>query len=382
MRGVAYGWVFGASVVVIPSTPVAMIRCRTRTNMTTSTELADTPFASLAALAVAFEDGLRRMLADDGLGAFILVLANAGSDAATFDRLRTALAQAYATWCERLDDGDLRITEAAADDVAVLRRLREYGFERLTHSRSRRVGSWELQFNPVRAFRPPRMSAETVRELYATFDPHGFHFDQPYLRPEILWEGRLLSSPLRVLFNKFPFAERHTLVVPDPVAHRPQYLDADVLDLVWRMAERLRPGLPGIGFGYNAQGAYASVNHLHFQCFVRTDGDYPVEASYWRHNGGDRPYPLTVQVFDQLERLVQSVTRLQASNQAFNLLIRRGRGYLIQRACQGQYRHSEWTGGFAWSEVVGAVTVFDQDAFERLREQDLDAEFQRLAVRP
>ena len=350
--------------------------------MITSTDLAGTPFASAKTLAAAFDDGLRRMLADDGLGAFILVLANAVSDPATFERFRPLLTQSYADWCERFDSNHVLAADAPADDADVFRRLREHGFERLMPSRSRHVGPWELQFNPVRAFRPPRMSTHAVRELYAPFDSQAFHFDRAYLRPEILWEGRLLSFPVRVLFNKFPFAERHALLALDPEAHQPQHLTADALDLIWRIAEVLCHGLPGIGIAYNAYGAYASVNHLHFQLFVRSDDDYPIERFYWRHNGGDRPYPLAVKVFDDVGSLLEAVQRLQLGNQAFNLLIRRGRAYLVERLRQGQYRHSTWTGGFAWSEVCGAVTVFDEDVFEELREPDLNAEFERLAVRP
>ena len=348
----------------------------------TDAELTATPFMSLDALDHAFEDGLRRMLADDVLGAFILVLANAAADAASFDRLRADLAGVYADWCARLERDDPVIEAAAADDVAVFERLRALGLENLGTSRHRRAGGWELQLNPVRAFRPPRMSHITDSALRAPFNPEGFHFDRPHLRPEILWEGNLLHEPVRVLFNKFPFAEYHALLVPMPGEHRPQYLNDGVMRSIWRIARQLSVGLPGVGFGYNARGAYASVNHLHFQLFVRTQGSYPIEASEWRHNGGDMPYPLDVKVLTDVELLVNAIMQQQAAEHPFNLLIRPGRAYLVARAHQSTYQHSAWTGGFAWSEVAGTITVFDHRAFERLGEQDLDAEFRRLALRP
>ncbi len=345
-------------------------------------ELAATPFDSLDALNNAFEGGLRRMLADDALGAFILVLANATSDVASFDRLRTDLIDGYADWCVRFDRGHPAVRAAAVDDIAVFERLRAYGLENLGVSRHRRVGRWELQLNPVRAFRPPRMSRVADCALHAPFDPEGFHFDRPYLRPEILWEGVLLDEPVRVLFNKFPFAEHHALLVPAPDRHRPQYLNDRIIRSVWRIARHLSVGLPGVGFGYNARGAYASVNHLHFQLFVRTQGTYPVEASEWRHNGGHMPYPFEVAVLTDVEALANAVAHGQSGDRPFNLLIRPDRAYLVARAHQGAYQHSDWTAGFAWSEVAGAITVFDHQAFEDLGERDLDAEYRRLTLKP
>jgi hypothetical protein len=56
--------------------------------------------------------------------------------------------------------------------------------------------------------------------------------------------------------------------------------------------------------------------------------------------------------------------------------------YVVQRAIQGSYTHSDWTAGFAWSELAGAVTTFDLDDFERLTEEDLNAEYGRLSVTP
>lgn len=320
------------------------------------------------------------MLEQDLLGVFVLVLANACFEPAMFERLRVPLRRAFDTWCARFDEGHIAARDAAADDVAVFHRVRQLGFDRLNPTRWRKVGPWQLQYNQLRALRPPRMSRVVVKCLQQPFDANGFHFDKPFLRRETLWQGDLLGAPVRLLYNKFPFADLHGLLVPAPAARKPQALTEPDHCLVWRVAARLGKSLPGFGFGYNAYGAYSSVNHLHFQCFVRGDGHYPVEADCWRHNGGDRPYPAAVERFDDPGEAWAALMRLHAKGRPYNLLYRPGLLYLLTRRLQGDYQHSDWTGGFAWSEMMGAVTLFDEQPFKELRAADIEAEFARLAL--
>ena len=346
--------------------------------MSTDNKGSEAPFRAMKDYRSSFEAGLWRRLEEPMLGAFILVLANASFDPAMHRRFRPALAAAFERWCAAFDAGDPRAVDAAPDDREVFERLRVFGFERLGSTEWRELGPWELQFNPLRAFRPPRTSHAVVRKIQRPFDPDGFHFDKPFLRPEVLWEGTLCDLEVRLLYNKFPFAERHGLLVPEPSAGRPQYLDRKIHNMVWATVAELAETLPGIGLGYNAYGAFSSVNHLHFQQFVRTDGVYPIERRRWRHNGGSRDYPLSVEVRTDPDDAWLSIARRQAENRAFNLLYRPRRIYVIDRARQGSYRHSEWTGGFAWSEVAGAVTLSDRAAFEGLTERMLEAEMARM----
>jgi hypothetical protein len=290
------------------------------------------------------------------------------------------LEAAFGRWCARFERGDQAALTAAADDQAVFLRLRQLGLENLAATRWRELGPWEIQFNPLRALRPARMSGAKVTRLRRPFDPDGFHFNRAFLRREVLWEGDLCGTPVRMLYNKFPFAELHGLLVPDPEAGRPQFLEPRYHDLLWEIGRRLGARLPGIGFGYNAQGAYASVNHLHFQMFLRTTGTYAIESDRWRHNGGDLPYPLPVQRHDDPDPAWVALRELHAAGVCYNLLYRPGLLYLIPRAMQGSYRHSDWTGGFAWSEVAGMVTTSDAAAFDRLTDGDIRAELARLAV--
>jgi diadenosine tetraphosphate (Ap4A) HIT family hydrolase len=346
--------------------------------MTRHTDRLPPILASSTAYQEVFEAGLRRMLDQPSLGAFILVLANASFDAALHRRFGPALQEAFDHWCGEVDRGADAIAHAPADDTAVFDRIRQVGLDALGATRWRRVGSWQLQFNAVRALRPPRMSDAVVTRIRRPFVRDAFHFNKPFLRPEILWEGGFQGSPLRFLYNKFPFAPGHALLVPQPAAELPQYLDRQRFLMLWDLVAAAGEAVPGIGFGYNAFGAYASVNHLHLQLFVSPGGGYPVEAPEWRHNGGTDRYPLRVGCFDEGSGAWNRIDRLQQDDRAFNLLGRPGRVHVIERARQGSYRHSPWTSGFAWSEVAGGITLFDRQTFDEIDTAALLAEFERL----
>lgn len=353
------------------------------TTMNTGIEAPPDLFTSPSGLRAAFEQGLGELLrAHDLLGVFILVLANASFERSSYERLRDPLTAAYQRWCRRFDRADRRAQDAAADDVEVFQRLRRLGLENLDPTCHRQLDAWELQFNPLRALRPPRMSDAVVNRLKIPFDPNGFHFNKPFLRKEILWEGELADTPVRLLYNKFPFAELHGLLVPDADENRPQFLESRDHALIWRVARRLGDAMPGIGLAYNAYGAYSSVNHLHFQMFMRSTGVYPIESPHWRHNGGRLDYPLAVQRHADPDAAWSALCALHARGVSYNLLYRPGRMYLAPRAMQGSYRHAAWTGGFAWAEVAGAVTTFDPADFERLTAAEIEAEMASLAVRP
>lgn len=335
-------------------------------------------FRSRTRLEAAFADGLAAMLDHPGLGTFILVLANAGSEPALWQALAPRLANRFDELAHAHASDDL--ADQAPDDLAVFERLLTVGFDKLQQVQHRAVGPWQLQFNHLRSFRPPRMSDVAVDSLQRPFDPAGFHFNKPFLRKEILWEGELAGLHTRWLYNKFPFAPLHTLLVMAPDEQRPQWLDEAGHQAVWELAERLGAGLPGLGFGYNAYGAYASVNHQHFQGYVRAGDVYPVELDRWAHNGGAEPYPLDCRCHDEPAAGWADIAALHAANTPYNLLYRPGRLYVLPRAFQGSYPHAPWTGGFAWSEVAGGITVFDARKMAALDRAAIEGEYGKLAV--
>lgn len=341
-------------------------------------------FRDMEAWRTAFVRGLDEMLAQEQLGSFILVLANAVYAPAIHAQLRPRLARRFTEFSGRYREllAGGRPLPAAPDDLLVLLKLMVVGFDALQPTVARALGVFEVQFNHLRAFRPPRMTDAVVDGVYRPFDDHGFHFNKPFLMREVLWEGRIDGRHMRWLYNKFPFAPWHSLLVIEPAQERPQWLDAADVEVVWQLARRLAPGLPGVGFGYNAYGAYASVNHQHFQMFVRDVGRYPVESMRWRHNGGGHDYPSDCIRCDDMATLEHILADLHAANRTYNLLLRPGCCYVLPRALQGSYRHSAWTGGFAWAELAGSLTTFNRDDYEAVTEAMLHAEYACLAGNP
>lgn len=326
------------------------------------------PLASLEALRDAFTAGLGRLLGEgEGPGAFILALANANFDPSLRERLDGALRRRFQALAQdhssALAAG--QPPPGPADDVGVLGALLEIGLDGLEPCRWRRAGPWEVQLNPLRALRPARAAGRPPAGLLVPFDPAGFHFNRPFLRRESFWAGRLGGLEAELLYNKFPFVERHAILVPERRACAPQYLTKDRHLWIWGLAERLGAALPGVGFGYNSLGAYASVNHLHFQMLVHAE-PLPVALPDWRHNGGALPYPADCERYTAPAAAWQRLADLHGRGQSYNLVYLPGRLFCLPRRRQGDYALPAWCGGQAWYELAGAVVVFTAADFEAL----------------
>ncbi|MEJ2455247.1 MAG: hypothetical protein P8103_13970 [Candidatus Thiodiazotropha sp.] len=339
------------------------------------------PFTSIDHFRLSFSSGLGRLLQNPAIGTYILAHANAGFDPELFGILRPGLRKAFDhLLCElREQAGAERKAAAGGEDAAVFRKLTQIGFEGIQQTRFRSLDEWELQFNPLRAFRPSRMTAERVSGIHRAFDPSGFHFNKPFLRQEAIWAGELLGEPVELLYNKYPFVSLHGLLVPDREAQHPQLLSHRYHDYVWRLCEALGETLPGWGVGYNSYGAYASVNHLHFQTFVR-ETPLPVTREVWQHRGGERAYPLDCEVYEAMDEAWQRIESLHAEACSYNLIYLPGRLYCLPRSAQGAYAGASWSSGFAWYEVAGGFTTSSLEAFEGLDEATIMRELARLAL--
>ncbi len=329
----------------------------------------------------AFNAGLRTLLENDSAGAFILALANATFDPEVWAALHTRLYERLNDWRQRYQDvlADGGEPADAPDDIAVMLRLLVVGFERLTPTEFRRIGDWEAQFNQLRAFRPKRMAGESVASTRKPFNEQGFHFDKSFLQDEVFWQGELAGRTVQLLYNKFPFVEQHGLLVPEPGRHLPQWLTADDHEWLFALCAAVGENLPGFGAGYNAYGAYSSVNHLHFQTFVR-ERPLPLSAPHWRHNGGDRDYPSACQRFDAAGPAWDFIADLRRREIAYNLLYVPGSCYCLPRRFQGSYPNPAWSGGFAWYELSGGFTTFSRADFLALDEAAIEAGLNSLRV--
>ena len=338
-------------------------------------------FASPADLEQAFANGLADMLArHPGLGVYILVLANAAYDPTLWRRLAIPLAQRHARHGDELVTAlrqGRRINEPD-DDLMVFLKLMAMGFDGVAGTEWREASPWRIQFNPIRALRPPRASGERVEGLQRPFNPSGFHFNKPFLAKEVLWEGNLAGKAVRLLYNKFPFAPLHGLVVPDPQEELPQWLTPGVHNWAWDATTDLGKTLPGFGLAYNSLGAQASVNHLHFQSFMDAQC-LPLLADGFRHNGGSMDYPLPCQAITDMEEAWMALDELHQQGTPYNLVYTPGRVHILPRSPQGSHPLPAWSAGLAWSELAGMMTVFSREDFDALAEPDISAALSALA---
>ena len=342
----------------------------------------DDIFASPESLRHAFEEGLGRLLERDTLGPFILATANASFDPDLWSTLRPALEKRFrelsADYRLRLKGGGT--IKDGDEDLTVFLKLAFLGFNALEPTRFRKAGPWEVQFNPLRAFRPQRMSAQAVDSIRKPFNPDGFHFNKPFMEKEILWEGNLDGTEAALYYNKYPFVARHGLLVPERHQHYPQFLTRRLHHFAWEQTARLGKTLPGVGLGYNAYGAGASVNHLHLQLFV-SNTRLPVAEPRFLHNGGDEPYPAHCLVLDDEAKSWDEIDGLHRSGTAYNLIYLPGRAYLLPRRTQGSFTLPEWCGTCAWYEMAGGMVTSNRELFDALTSSDISGLLQGAKAR-
>ncbi len=340
-------------------------------------------FSSAPRFHQAFNEGLVEMLNHDSLGTLILGCANATFDPFIFDAthpaLRTQFNKLQKSLLEDFRQG--RQVNESDEDLLVFLKMQAVGFDELAQTAFRKEGDWEIQFNQVRAFRPRRMSAQAATGIYAPFNKNGFHFNKPFMQKECFWEGELNGRAVSLFYNKYPFIDYHGLLLPDRQKNLPQFLGEEYHRYVWRLAEQLGENLPGLGFGYNSYGAHASVNHLHFQMFLRPQG-LPVMAEHWRHNGGGKTYPAHCEKLNDCAQAWSYIDNLHQVKIPFNLIYRPGEILIFPRRLQGDYPQAEWSGGFSWYEMGGGTITFNRQAYDELDADDIADEFSKLRLQP
>lgn len=320
---------------------------------------------------------------DYGLAAFILACANSFFDGLLLADLRNVLADTFGRlhkqYAQLLAQGRI-LDERHAEDLLVFLKIGLVGFDHLKVTEHRQAAWWQVQFNQIRSFRPQRTAARPVASIHQAFNEFGFHYDQELCAREGFWEGRLGSKQAFFLYNKYPFARLHALLVPEPELLHPQYLNYSHHAWAHQVTQSLASALPGFGLGYNSLGTFASVNHLHFQSFIEPRG-MPVTWDIWQHNGGTKMYPTACIAFDSLNESWDWIEAIHHMDKtAYNLLYTPERIYGFERKRQGTYKHAAWTSGFAWFEVSGNLIVFSQEDFQSITFEKIEKEFTKLAV--
>lgn len=152
--------------------------------------------------------------------------------------------------------------------------------------------------------------------------------------------GAAASSPALVVINVSPIEYGHVLLVPSALSCLPQQIAAAPLLTALHLAAETDSVY--FRLGYNSLGAYASVNHLHFQGYYlyapfpierAPTGAVPSDLGRRRGRGGPSAhrttaFPVRCLVFElglSMARLARCVAAcciaMQAANLPFNLVI-------------------------------------------------------------
>lgn len=326
-----------------------------------------------------YNNGLIDLAQDKSLGTFILAMANATFNNEVYTEIKDHLQENFEQLKQKyIDDFTQgRKVNEVDEDLLVFLKMICVGFDKLQTTLFREESGWELQFNHLRGFRPNRISQQKIDNLLFPFSASGFNFNKPFMAKERLWEGEYNKHQLSLYYNKYPFADYHTLLVPERGKELPQFLELSLHEFIWEFIASLGDNIPGAGIGYNSRGAFSSVNHLHFQFFIR-EQRLPVMHEQWLHNGGAIAYPTKCEVFTSLAESKKYLEHLHHSNSAYNLLYTPGRLYCFPRNMQGQYQHAQWTPGFSWYELSGGILTANYDSFQAIKAADIEHEFSLL----
>jgi hypothetical protein len=269
------------------------------------------------------------------------------------------------------------VSRSSDEDLIVFLRIAAGQLASLPATQYEKMKRFTKQFNKARAYRPRRSAGVPFTQLLIPFRATEFNFNWPNVSRELFWSTSDASSPeLAFFYNKFPFANLHTLLVPDKALEQPQYLTEPAHRWAWNMVNNC--AIDGLGFGYNSLGAYASVNHLHFQMFIEPEG-LPVMSCIWRHNGGADEYPLPCVTAENDRDAWNWIQGQHTRNQPYNLIYTPEKIYCFSRKPQLTYEHASWTSGFAWFEVAGHVITNSLADYERVTDRDIEQELAKLA---
>jgi len=339
-------------------------------------------FSSLKEFRQQFNQGLFQLLDKQQLGTFILCLANASNDAELFSQLKEPLFNQYQQLLNSIQHNlsSGKQFNVVEEDLLVFLKLHALGFNNIQLTQQRIESGWQCQFNQLRSFRPKRISAFAHNAQMSTpFVESQFNFNKPFMAKECFWSGEYNGQSLDIFYNKYPFADLHALLVPRRKECLAQYLTLDMHTYIWQFVSEFSRIFPGLAVAYNSYGAYASVNHLHFQMFINSTG-LPISSSQWIHNGGKQQYPLKVFSSDDVKHSWQIIADLHAQNQPYNLIYMNSKMFIIPRKFQGSVDVPDWSSGFTWSELSGALLSFNQDIYRTISDDDIRRYLQAQSI--
>lgn len=334
----------------------------------------DQIFNSVTDFHTAFINGLDKILSQEDLkpASFNLVFGNA------------ILHHHEREFLERLESAKVRLSQkidpnATDDDSLIFLKLKDMqlDWQNWTMIEDRKINSWNVQLNKFRILKPQGYNDQTITDLHVPFDDSKFNFNKIPDPP--LWNGDLNGHHVSLFYNKFPYKDLQAVFVPDSEKNIEQLLTEEYHRFVFDLTTSLS-NLRNISFGYNSLGAAASVNHLHFHMMVGIE-KLPVTDPEWVHNGGSKPYPATIHVFDNIKDSWSLIDRLNQQNIAHNVLYLPGKIYVFPRKFIGTYIQAPWSTNFGWIQFSGNFIVYDEDAVTRLTEEIINDALEDASIK-
>ena len=334
-------------------------------------------FKSVNSLSKAYEKHLLKLLNRKGfasgdvknLGELILLSAQSTFDKEFYKQTYATLNQIYKKLAKELKNIP---NEKRNDDYEIASKISKLGWKNIAKVSFKKLEPWHVQYNELRTLKPRGAAKEEIKSIYKKFNKEGFHFNKPSLRNERFWKGKLNGLDISLFYNKFPFVQNHTLLVPEQEKNHPQFLKRRFHYHIFDLMKSTN----GFATGYNSIGAFASVNNLHFQMFVETE-KLAVENNIWKHNGGIKSYPAQCFVFENKESSWQFIKLLHTKNIPYNILYTKEKTYIFPMNFQKRHKKTIFPLGFAWIELSGSFINVSKKDYNKITDRQIYLEFHK-----
>lgn len=176
-------------------------------------------------------------------------------------------------WEDRMSRGLFRYDVTACETKVI---PGEYGFvAQLNEGRHLKKRPTEFRVDRVlQPFDPAKFNFTKVGQEEVLFRFEAGEGDKArFLESAAVGEA---NTPSVVAINVSPIEYGHVLLIPRVLDCLPQRIDPDSFLLALHMAAEA--GSPYFRLGYNSLGAFATINHLHFQAYFLTM-PFPVEKA-------------------------------------------------------------------------------------------------------
>lgn len=302
------------------------------------------------------------------LGILILLSAQAAFNRDLHRKINTRLDSAYKNLSVVIKNVPDNLKN---DDYFVALKILEFGWKNIESVSFKKLnGLWDAQYNQLRTFKPRRNATEKINSVYKKFDKNSFNFNKAFLKKECFKKCRCNGLYVSLFYNKFPFVPYHTLLVPEQEKNHPQFLKRKFHFYAFDLIKKTE----GFAIGYNSIGAYASVNHFHFQLFIEKE-KMPVCNSIWTHNGGAIKYPANVLVFENKTASWKLISHLHKNNIPYNILYTKEKTYIFPVNFQKMHKKTIFLLGFAWIEFSGSFINVTKKDYDKLTEKQILREF-------